>query len=284
MTTRRVLLYASRVGLRLSAPAALALWLVAAIIPYASAQREGGAGACWTASIAYGARAHLTARESGGRSDLVTLGHTYGPTARASVAYHASAGWVFAASVDVGRSNRSSDEVTDHFAAVLAAYPGDFLPDWGSSAYAFQPKIANRYSLGFGRELPVGRWTLTPQLTAGVLDVPLAGIGRMYKQQDANRLYDIRLRPSTRRVVTPAFGAGASLGGDLWRGFGLRVAGELYYARPRYGYDLLVRERVAGSEEVRSAPQASPWLVGQLTAGLTYRLPLDRDDPEDIYD
>ena len=234
---------------------------------------EPPATAYWSASVGYGARAHFNNRASGTLSDLVTLGHTYGPTWRVSAAYHTAGGWVYAAALDDGRSHRSSDEVTDLFEDALAAYPGDFFPDYGSSAYAFQPDIANRYTLGLGRDLRVGTWTLTPHVTAGLLDVRLAGVGRTYKQRDANARYDLRLRPSVTRLAAPVFGTGAELGGRLYRGLGIRLSAQAYYARPRYRYALVARELLSGREDVTTSPPAGAWLVGQLTAGLSYRLP-----------
>ena len=228
----------------------------------------------WTASVGYGARTHLTARASGPLADLVTLGHTYGPTLRLSAAYHSRAGWVYTASFDDGRSNRAYDEVVELFAEALAAYPGRFFPDFSSSAYAFQPDIADRYGLGIGRDFPIGRWSFTPQLTAGVLDIRLADVGQAFKQRDANAIYDIRLRPSARRLLTPVIGAGTEIDSPRWRNLGLRFSAQFSYARPRYTYALVARELVSGREDASAPTEAGAWLVGQITAGLFYRLPL----------
>ena len=257
----------ARVTRATSALAVLLLGATATVL----AQDASGTTSYWTASLGYGARAHLNARASGGRADLVSLGHTYGPTLRASVAHHSKAGWVYEASFDDGRSNRSSDEVTQLFDAALERYPGSFFPDFGTASYAFQPDVADRYTLGFGRELALGSWTITPRVTAGVLDIRLGGIGRTYKQRDANALYDIRLRPSTSRLTTPVIGAGATFEGRIWRNFGLQLSGECYYARPRYDYGLVVRELVSGREDISGSAEVGAWLVGQLTASVSYR-------------
>ena len=258
---------------RASIVSALICGLAALASVTAAAQQSVGAVPAWSVFVGYGARTHLTHRAAGTPADRVSLGHTYGAVTYAMLSYRTRRGWTFGVRLEDGHSNRSSDEFVAFFDEAIDRYPGSFYPDFSLPQNEFQPAAADRYALQIGRDLALGTWTVTPTVSAGVLDVRLGETVRTFKQREANAVYEVRLRPGVRRATAPVIGFGADLGRELWRGLGLRFSAQVYGARPRYEYALVVRELVSGREDASASSAAGTFLVGQFAAGVAYRLP-----------